>query len=116
MKRILICAMMLGLLTSVSVAQRGRAAGGVGPTARMPGMEPVAPAGRIGPNAVTLGHGVGVPPDAISTASHSKTVTPNATSGSKAKTVSPNANTTPDRATMPDAQGSIDHTRIDPNQ
>ena len=34
MRRVLICAMVLGLLPSLAFAQRGRMAGGMGPTSR----------------------------------------------------------------------------------
>ncbi len=122
MKRILICGMMLGLLTGVGFAQRGRAVGGVGPAARMPGNAPVV---GTTPNAVTTTHG-STTPNAVSGSTHAKTVTPNATNGAQAAavtpnsgnatTVSPNVNTVPDRALNPDAQGISDHSRINPNQ
>jgi hypothetical protein len=128
MKKLLICGMMLGFMTGASFAQRGRAAGGaapavggVGPTARMPGNSPVV---RTTPNAVTATH-QSTAPNAVSGSAKAKTVTPNATGGA-ATTVSPNAgntpamspstNTVPDRATNPDAQGSNDNPRINPNQ
>lgn len=129
MKRILICGVVLGLMTGVGFAQRGRAVGGVGPavggvgpSARMPANAPVV---RTTPNAVTNTHG-SVRPNAISGSANAKTVKPNATSGANATavapnagnatSVSPNADTVPDRAINPDAQGISDHTRLTPNQ
>jgi hypothetical protein len=129
MKRLLICGMMFGLLTGVGFAQRGRAVGGVGaatggvgPTARMPGIAPVV---GTTPNAVTATHG-STAPNAVTGSTTANTVTPNATKGAKAAavtpnsgkatTVSPDANTVPDRALDPDAQGLSDHSRVSPNQ
>jgi hypothetical protein len=125
MKRILICGVMLGLMTGAGFAQRGRAAGGVGPavggvgpSARMPGNAPMA---RTAPNAVTNAQG-SMAPNAVSGSPNAKTVKPNGANGTaiapnagNAATVSPDANTVP--GTMnPDAQGISDHTRINPNQ
>ena len=129
MKKLIICGVMFGLMTGVSFAQRGRAAGGVGPA--VGGVGPTArisnsaPAMGTTPNAVTTRHG-STAPNAVSGSTHAKTVTPNATNGASstsvtpnagnATTVSPNANTVPDRAINPDAQGVSDHTRVNPNQ
>src|SRR5580704_3329658 len=104
MKKILICGMMLGLMTGVGFAQRGRAAGGVGPTAGMPS----APIGRTAPNAVTA-----VPrapaPNAVSGPSNVKTVTPNATGADAAKTVAPNANSSDNAKTVAPNSKSADN-------
>ncbi|HSY10820.1 MAG TPA: hypothetical protein VK976_01395 [Verrucomicrobiae bacterium] len=137
MKKILICGMMLGLLTTVSFAQRGRTVGGVRPTATGPRMAPVAPMAPMAsaaPNAVSNSRGSVAPssvnssthaktatPNAASTPSTAKTVTPNpnaASTSPTAKTVTPNANTVPDRTMLPDAQGVTDHapTTTSPNQ
>ncbi len=116
MKKTVVCGMLLALLTTVGVAQRGRAMGGVGPTARMPGIDPIGPSARVSPSSVNVGHN-GVAPNAVSAGTHAKTVTPNATkTAPNTKTVSPKATTVPDRAIAPDAQGISDHARIDPNQ
>src|SRR5271155_2241214 len=104
MKKILVCGMLLGLLTSVSYAQRGHAVGGVGPGARIPNVGPVSPNARTSPNAIGVGHD-GVMPNAVTTQKNPKPLTPNATTdptaktvGSTAKTVGPNSETTvPDR-------------------
>jgi len=109
MKKVLVCGMLLGLLTSVSYAQRGRAAGGVGTTVRMPNVMPVSPTAGINPNSINKGHD-GVLPNAT-TGKNPKPLTPNAatdptakTVGPDAKTVGPNTVTTvPDRVIMPNA-------------
>jgi hypothetical protein len=122
MKRILICGVMLGLVSVASFAQRGRVAGGAGPTVRMPASAPVA---RTMPNAVTATHG-STAPKAIPATTNAKPQSPNVAGGSAATTVTPNAgnattvaphaNTVPDRAINPDARGISDHTRVNPNQ
>jgi hypothetical protein len=81
MKKVLLCGMLLGLLTSVSFAQRGRMIG-AGPTARMP--TPSMPATPImHPNAVDSTHGMPA----------------NATVPANATTVDKNPNTNPSRPT-----------------
>jgi hypothetical protein len=110
MKKVLVCGMLLGLLTSVSYAQRGRAAGGVGTTVRMPNVMPVSPTAGMNPNSISKGHD-GVLPNAT-TGKNPKPLTPNATTDPTAKTVGPDAKTVgpntvtpvPDRVIMPDAQ------------
>ncbi len=110
MKKVLVCAMLLGLLTSVSYAQRGRAVRGAGATARMPNVMPVSPTAGINPSAVSKGHD-GVLPNATTTGKNPKPLTPNATTDPTAKTVAPNAKTVgpnpvttvPDRVITPDA-------------
>ncbi len=97
MKKVLVFGVLLGLLTTVSWAQRGRTVGGVGPTARLPG------ATRMPPNAVGIPHR-GIAPNATSTGT-GKTVKPNATAGQTAKTVGPNATKLPHRVVLPDADG-----------
>ena len=65
MKKLFVLGMLLGLLTSLSFAQRGRAVG-MGPTARGPigaNVGPMSPSARINPNAVTVGHD-GISPNA----------------------------------------------------
>ena len=119
MKKILLCGMMLGLMTTVGFAQRGRSVGGVGPTATAPmaPTAPRAPMARTTPSAVPNAHG-DIAPNSVSGSTHAKTVTPSATSTSPtAKTVTPNAGTVPDRVQLPDAQGASDHARtVGPNQ
>ncbi len=96
MRKLIVCGMLLGLLSTVSVAQRGRATGGAGPTVRMPNAapmsQPMSPVART-PNAAATSHD-GIAPDAVSGSTHSKTVSPNAqsnTSASATQAVSPNA-------------------------
>lgn len=136
MKKLIICGMLLGLLTTVSVAQRGRAVGGASPTARMPNVapmsQPMSPVART-PNAAATSHD-GVTPNAVSGSTHAKTVSPNAESNANAsatqsvspnatngnaapaaRTVDPHATTVPDRVTVPDASRN-GQTRVDPNQ
>ena len=112
MKKLLICGLMVGLLSSVGVAQRARS---MGPAARTPGMEPIAPNAHMGAGSASVGHS-GISPSAVPAGTHARTATPNATSGTSSKTVSPNAGRPSDRVMLPDARGISDHTRIDPNQ
>ena len=105
MKKILICGMLLGLLSSVSVAQRGRAIG-MGPTARGPVGANVGPIGPIGPNArinpssVSVGHG-GIAPNAKPIDAIGGTVSPTA-GRTHTPTVGPNSRTPmPDQAMPP---------------
>lgn len=123
MKKLITCGMLLGLLSTVSFAQRGRAAAGVGPSA---GMSNSAPMARSMPNAVTTSH-QGVAPSAVAPNHRAKTVAPNAASTPNAKgttTVAPNAKsaTAPDarsvhnRVMVPDADGLGTQPRINPNQ
>ena len=110
MKKVLVCGMLLGLLTSVSFAQRGRAVGGVGQGARTPNVGPVSPNARMSPNAIGVEHD-GVLPNATTTGKNPKPLTPNATTDPTAKTVDPAAKTVgpnsettvPDRVITPDA-------------
>jgi hypothetical protein len=111
MKKILICGMMLGLMTGVGFAQRGRAVGGVGPTAGMPS----APIGRTAPNTVTA-----VPrapaPNAVSAPNNTKAVTPNATGSDAAKTVAPNTNSADNAKTVgPNTNSADDAKTVAPN-
>ena len=102
MKRLIVCGMLLGLLTTVSFAQRGRAIGGATAGARIPNVGAISPHAGINPNSVGLPHG-GVLPNAT-TSKTPKTITPNATINPKAGTVRPNSETVrPDRVTLPDA-------------
>jgi len=102
MKKILMCAMSLALLTSLSFAQRGRVAGGAAPGVRFPNAGAVSPHTGVNPNALGMPHG-GVLPNATSGKTVS-TVKPNATDNPKATTVKPNAETVqPDRVILPDA-------------
>ncbi|HKD84072.1 MAG TPA: hypothetical protein VKB58_04945 [Terriglobales bacterium] len=106
MKKLLICGMLLGLLTSVSYAQRGRSVGGIGTSgARVPNVGPISPHAGVNPDSIGMPHG-GVLPNARTTSGKtSKTTTPNATSDPKAQTVGPHANTTsPTRGTLPNAR------------
>jgi len=110
MKQLLVCGMLLGLLTSVSFAQRGHAIGGVGTSARIPNVGPVSPNAITSPNAISMPH-AGVLPNANTTGKNPTRVAPNATTdptaqtvGPAAKTVGPTTVTVPDRIIPPDAQ------------
>ena len=109
LNKIIACGMLLGLLSSVSLAQRARLNnGGTLPGARLP-------------NAVSMGGGTVHAPNQgaitpkISTtpnAAHAKTVGPNAASKPDAGTVNPNATTSPDaRTANPNTVGSPDAAR-----
>jgi hypothetical protein len=93
MKKLLVCGMLLGLLTSLSFAQRGRAYGGVGTSARIPNVGPVSPNARTSPNAIGTGHD-GVAPNAT-TGKNPKHSAPNATADPTARTVGPNTGNSP---------------------
>ena len=112
MKKILICGMMLGLLTAVSWAQRGRTIGGGGITsgARIPNAGAISPHAGMNPSATTVPHGGVFPssttkPNAVSNPSKNpNTVKPNATFDPTASTVGSHAETSaPNRVTLPDA-------------
>jgi len=116
MKKIVICGMMLGLLTAVSWAQRGRAIGGGTSGARIPNAGSISPHAGMNPSAVGMPHG-GVLPNATAspnatTTKSPNTVEPNATFDPKADTVGPHSVTTvPDSVKLPDA-----HTGPGPEQ
>ena len=85
--KLIACFMLLGLLSSMSFAQRARlATGGTTPGARLP-------------NASTLGRGTTHTP--IPAPSAPQKTQPNAATSPAARTVGPNANTTPNRVTPP---------------
>lgn len=120
MKKILICGMMLGLLTAVSWAQRGRTIGGGGITsgARIPNAGAISPHAGMNPSAVSMPHGGVFPsattkPNAVTTTNKNpNTVKPNATFDPTASTVGSHAETSaPDRVILPDA-----HTGPPPEQ
>ena len=98
MKKVLICGMLLGLLPSLAWAQRGRVAGGIGSSARMPSVGSVPSNVGIHPGAVNVGHD-GVAPNATPSASpvgtQSKTVSP--ANGGTANNSGTNPKTIPDR-------------------
>jgi hypothetical protein len=102
MKKILVCGILLGLLTTVSFAQRrALSTGGTIPGARLPN----ATSTHIGmnPNSLGLPHG-GVLPSATA-GKASKTTTPNSTNNPRATTVKPNSETIqPDNVKLPDAR------------
>src|SRR5215469_9017148 len=106
MKKLLICGMLLGLLTSLSYAQRGRAVGGHGVGtvgARMPNADPVSPHAGMNPSAIGIAHG-GVLPNARTAGETPRTIAPNATINPKARTVGPNSVTTPpNKVNLPNA-------------
>ncbi len=119
MKKVLVCGMLLGLLTTLSWAQRERTV--VGPAARMGGVGPAArigpnslgiPPHGIAPNARTAGTATTVRPNA--TAGKATTVRPNATNGGAAKTVRPNVTKMPNKVILPDADGINGRTVIPP--
>ena len=127
MKKLLTYGILLGLLSTLGFAQRGRAAGGVGPAV---GMQNTAPMARTMPNAVSTNHH-GVAPNAVSSNRQAKTVAPNAVTAPNSNvpakapsaTVAPDANRTtapdarnvPDQVTAPDANGLGNGSRVNPN-
>jgi hypothetical protein len=115
MKKVLILGMLLGLLPTLALAQRGRMAGGMGPSARTSNIGTISPNVGMHPNAVTQGHD-GVAPNATTVGNHSKTVAPNATASKTAKTVGENPKTVPDRVLVPDARGVGADSGVGPNQ
>lgn len=104
MKKVLVCGTLLGLLTSISFAQRGRTVGGLsGPTARIPKVGPVSPNATISPNSIGNGHD-GILPNATTIGKTPKTVDPIATTDPTAKTVGTRTVTGPATVTLPDAR------------
>ena len=121
MKKLIICGMLLGFLSTLSFAQRGRAAGGAGPAV---GMSNAAPVAHTTPNAIPVPH-QGVSPNAVGPNGKATTVAPNAaatpnasptTSPNAKSTTAPDARNVPNRVTMPDADGLGTQPRISPNQ
>jgi hypothetical protein len=115
-KTIVACGMLLGLLSTVSVAQRQRlATGGTMPGARLPNATNGGGVSNSGIN--------GVQGSTTSNSRNGGIVQPNATNAPTTKTVSPNASTgnpnagkVPDRVTTPDATGLGNRTNnVDPN-
>jgi hypothetical protein len=106
MKKVLICGLLLSLLTSICVAQRGHAAGGVAPMARTTPNVMTTPHGGIAPNARTAGSVTTVTPRPITVAPNTRTtVAPNATVVPNAKTtVAPNARTSTPETVAPKAR------------
>ncbi len=96
MKKVLICGMLLGLLPSLAFAQRGRAVGGMGPTAHMPSVGSMPSNVGIHPNAIGTGHD-GIAPNSVPAGSASKTVSPNATTSKVPSSAGTNPKTVPDR-------------------
>jgi hypothetical protein len=94
MKKVLICGMLLGLLTSVSFAQRGRTVGSIGPAARGasigPNIGPMGSNARINPSAINVGHD-GIAPNARPVGAVTPTVSPNAGKSGTTTSVGPNA-------------------------
>jgi len=120
MKKVFVCGMLLGFLTTLSYAQRGHSIGGVGPMARPRGADlggihsttGLNPNAKINPNSVGIGHG-GVTPNAIPMSTHSKTVSPDAAGDPSVRTVHPNATTMPDaRPVPPDAERVPDRVNV----
>ncbi len=109
MKKVLVCGMLLGFLTSVSFAQRGgRAMGGFGtnPT-RIPNAVPATPNATFNPGAIS--HGGVLPntthaPNATDMGKDPNPAHPNATFGPNATTSKPNAARLPGESTMPDVR------------
>lgn len=86
LSKLIACVMLLGLLSGVSFAQRGRLNnGGTVPGARLP-------------NAWTPSSGTSHTPTLGTTGPNTQKVQPNTTTSPAAKTVSPNANTNPTHA------------------
>jgi len=110
MKKIVICGMMLGLLTAVSWAQRGRSIGGMPTNAHIPNVGPISTHAGMNPNAISMPHG-GVFPSATTkpnaettTSKNPNTVRPNATMDPIAPTVGSHTESVPPtRVILPDA-------------
>lgn len=105
MKKVLICGMLLGLLPSLAFAQRGRMAGGIGPSSRttMPStIGPMSSTARINsnPGASTLGHGKVAP--STKPVGSVTTVKPSTVNGKTADSVGMTTKTVPDRDIPPD--------------
>ncbi len=106
-KRLIVCGMLLGLLTAVSFAQRGRlATGGTVPGARLPNAVHTGQAGSVQIPSHTGNRTIGPNTQKIGT------VQPNATPGRNTPTTAPNADT---RVITPDAH-DIGNRTIPPNQ
>lgn len=109
MKKIVVCGMMLGLLTAVSWAQRGRAPG-MPTSTHIPNAGVMSPTPGINPSAIGMPHG-GVFPSATTkpnaettTSKNPSTVRPNATMDPIAPTVGSHTETgAPGRVILPDA-------------
>ncbi|MGB8887212.1 MAG: hypothetical protein WCC87_10845 [Candidatus Korobacteraceae bacterium] len=97
MKKVLVCGMLLGLIPSLALAQRGRMAGGIGPSAHTPNVGGMPSNVGIHPNAVGISHD-GIAPNATTVGNQSKTVTPNATSSKVPASAGTHPKTVPDRA------------------
>ncbi len=111
MKKLLVCGMLLGLLTSLSFAQRGRAIGGVGTSARVPpSIGTISPNARVNPSSISIGHG-GILPNATTMGKTPKTITPNATTNPRARTIKPDATAPRPDVTVPNAHISPDAAR-----
>lgn len=107
MKKVLVCGMLLGLLTSVSFAQRGRTMGGFGPTARGPSPTATTPPMTAhSPDSV-------IPGSVLSNTTHAPTATtvgkdpnarPNATFSPTAVPGQPNTARPTNGSTLPDVR------------
>ena len=111
LNKIIACAMLLGLLSGVSVAQRARTGGGL-PGARLPN------AVNTGDNSIHIPGQTTISPHAstVPSSAKSRTVTPNATNNPKARTVNPNATRVPDQVIVPDANRGAGRTAVPPIQ
>lgn len=112
MKKLMICAMLLGLLTTLSVAQRGRASS-IGPSTntRMPGVAPISPLPNTAVSGVTgiSGSHHGVAPSTMGSESRPLDVKPSTLSSPDLTTVTPaTTHTGADRVVPPDTQGISD--------
>jgi hypothetical protein len=107
MRRVMICAMVLGLLPGLAFAQRGRAVGGVGPTARPlnvgpSSMGPMSTSSRVNtnPGPATLGHdNVGAATKPVGT---STTAAPSTGKSKNADSVGMTTRPVPDKTIPPD--------------
>ncbi|MGC2110892.1 MAG: hypothetical protein WA655_15330 [Candidatus Korobacteraceae bacterium] len=119
MKKVLICGMLVGLLSTVSFAQRGRTVGGIGPAARGasigPNIGPMSPSARVNPSAISLGHD-GVAPNARPVGAVPSTVSPNAGKSRSTTSVGPNSKTIPGQAMPPSSRTIGPDTGIGPDR
>lgn len=114
MKKLLICGMLLGLLSSVSFAQRGRSVAGVGPSANTTGISGMPSHTPFNPNAVGVNHG-GVMPNARTVGSQPSTV-PSSATRSNTTAIPSSTRTAPSKVTGPDARTVNPDTGLGPDR
>jgi hypothetical protein len=128
MKKVLICGILLGLLPTLALAQRGRVAGGVGPASRTIGptstvgpmttgtVGPMTSTGRINSNTgpATLSHG-GMAPSTKPVGT-TTTVAPSTDTGKTIDSVGTNTKPVPNRTIPPDTGTIRPDTGVGPDR